>query len=847
MFDQLKIRPEACFASFGAFLVVAVTQGTVHFSHAAAAGSDERCQISSGDLLSPISDSGELGSGDGGGSTMAGSGTGLLINTVFQFGVQRAVNQTNGTNHGTAKTTVKYPDAMHWSSRLTQLEKLAKNKNGDKERLRQYLNHTVTILLDVRLGKDNVTLCNSSTHRFEQLPIGGWRKVLEGADKLLTMLEVCFPYIFVNTSHCTAERSNLTDRTGRSSQQSNISERDGGRSQTAFSVKGQAGTFRAWTKLLKKHFSSVQNVSKDWSILMKASPKCQLLECQRSLVAMQLNVVSSAVMEILGLYSDLHDFAVLLSALRSWKTRTSALLERNNDSAPNSQVGVDTFYLLNLTMSSLSYESLAPKTCKEGRFCRDAKRMLVYFDRLPFILSAKKLRLEHVVALICQNMSGLENHAQSYSGSICPETGESVCVHDLTLNCTADFFVRTSRSHSSFSPELFHHEYITRVIGYSFIEENWSKFVREPWCRLGCTPGSGLQTTSVQMMVNILVHAGNVLLLVVVFFACYLIFFNKRNLFHMTRNPRRTYLYLNFIGVFAHFFYHSGNLSPSAEEGNWCNSDGSVVVDNEDASPACKLEASIGFTANVVQVVILLWVAFTWTRTLIVLQNLYRVEEEVYWAGLTFHELVEVLVAVTTGFIAVATTTLPVLADDLVHASVEGFPAMKLCIFFGYFDSPFLYGSYLIVNIAVGIGFFLFSRTFRKLTLERERTCGAMHRAAHQQDTKAVVLRKWLNRHVLFGTVLFARAVIYTFSFFGLLVDRSSHSPKALSDAFRSCVHSFQCSGSCAFYPPPNSLAPAANVVLLILCIINYFEFSWVFFDEIEWNALSRVRPGFKL
>ena len=106
----------------------------------------------------------------------------------------------------------------------------------------------------------------------------------------------------------------------------------------------------------------------------------------------------------------------------------------------------------------------------------------MYLDRLPFILPANKLRLEHLVAFICGNISENShvNETSSDDQKICLETSDSVCVQALTLTCSDDFFVRTSRSQLSFSPEMFHHGYIVRTIGYSLIDRNCSRSVSKP-------------------------------------------------------------------------------------------------------------------------------------------------------------------------------------------------------------------------------------------------------------------------------------------------------------------------------------------------------------------------------
>ena len=592
----------------------------------------------------------------------------------------------------------------------------------------------------------------------------------------------------------------------------------------------------------------MENISREHLRSKKALPHCPLLERQRNSLVAHHNALSSAVRETLSLFADLHDFGVLLSALRSWK-RPVASQWTNSSNHLYPWVDGDTVHFLGLTISSLGSSSAGYNKCKDERFCRDANRTLTYFDRLPFILPAKKHKLRHLVGLICRNISSLENN-RVHGGSAgemdpCAVTGASVCVQNLTLNCSKDFFIRTSQSHLSFSPEMVHHDYIIRTIGSLLIDRNWSKSVSKPWCRTACIPGSRDELYAVQTMANVGIHANNAILLMIVSFACYLIFSDKRNLYRMTRNPRRTYLYLNVVAVLTQLFYYIGNVTP--KEGYWCDRDGSVVIDTKDASPVCKLQASIGLTLNAVQVIVQIWVAFEWTRTMFNLHKNYRLTEDVFCLNWTVHELVELCVMITTILISVAIIIVPVLAEDLFIFQVEGLPAMKVCVYFGYFESPALYGSYLVVNAIVGFSFFVFSRVLWNLTLRREQTCGAMYRAAHQRDNHASILRNWLNRHVLFGTVLFGKAVVYSSFFFEIVFSRTKNSPRALSDTYRSCLHSLQCPESCVFRPPPSDISPPAVFAFVVLCLLNYAEFAWIFFEEIDWNCLSRFRPAFRI
>ena len=50
----------------------------------------------------------------------------------------------------------------------------------------------------------------------------------------------------------------------------------------------------------------------------------------------------------------------------------------------------------------------------------------------------------------------------------------------------------------------------------------------------------------------------------------------------MTRNPRQPYLYLNFVAGLNKIIYRLGHFTPA--EGFWCNRDGSMVVEAENAS-----------------------------------------------------------------------------------------------------------------------------------------------------------------------------------------------------------------------------------------------------------------------
>ena len=845
--DNPKMRLVECCLRFW-LLLVAVQ--TVTSSCPAAGRNAGGCQTSPEDKLSDWSGSGQSGSGDNDGSAVATSVSGVRTQTNAAFESTVAANQTNAFTYGVDKNKLTSPDTGHWTSRLTKLNYFAENKFSDKERFRQFLNHTVGILLDIWLGKENIPLCNSSAELFTILPNGKWKNILEGAERLLEILHSCFPNSFVTISDCTGSTNNFTDNGSISREEleavtlQKLSER---RNNRIRDINAQLKVFQALTEDLEESFTLVQRVSQEHTTtnVTEQLPGCRLLDCQRKSLLTRLSALSSAIVEVLQIFSGLCDVALFLNELRSWKRSEATLQEKNNSTVQNSQE--DAFHLLNLTVSSLD-TSLSPWTCKDRRLCRDARRMIVYFDRLPFILPAKKVQLERLLALVCWNLSTIERSdvdGEPSDGSmICLVTDNSVCVNNLTLNCSEYFFIRTSHSHSSFSPEMFHHDYIIQNIGFSLIDRNWSKSARQSWCRLACTPPS-FKENSLHRAKKVSFYASDALLLFFILFAFYLIFFDKRNLYRMTRNPRRTYLYLNLTAAFNQFIFHFGYYTP--EEGYWCNSDGSVVIDAKDASTACKLEASIGVAASAVEAIVLVWVAAVWARTLIRLQKAYRVQDEVFCLGLAAHELVELAFVIMTTLLVIVISTVPFHADSLFHFQAEGIPAARLCFWMRYYDSPFLYGSKLLAQITVGLSFFLFSRTFRKLTLRRQQTCRNMFQAAHQSDTQAAILRKWLKRHNLFGAIQFIRSLVYCFAFFDIVTKKQSLTPKTSFQDYISCLQSFHCPESCHLLNLPSLDSPLVIFGSLFLTFLTYAEFSWIFFDEIEWNALAQLRPAFRM
>ena len=718
------------------------------------------------------SGSGNLGSGSGYGSAWTSSASGY-VPRPRQIATDQALgegivppNTTNG-----AVDMEQDQVATHWTSRLTELGTLASQKHRSDKDLRKYLNYTLMVLLDNQLHEGNERSCHAnfsgSMPVSSQGLMGTWIKVLNGAGHLLDILHACFPNSFVGTSDCPAETHHEPNGTQIPGEELDIKPTNRTEQETKTKkpdtvLKQPLADFQSWAHRLEKRFSSFQNASGREPVSTARSNSCNLSQCQIKSLVTHTGALVAATLEVLRLFSNVHNFGVLLSKLRS-QNRPSLEGATSND---GSESITDAAYTLNLTVSSLLKPSLIPKSCKSEQFCRDAERTLVYLDRLPFTQTAKKLQLRLVVLLICQNISEREIAGAgadfSGDGNFCPDTGTSVCVHSMTLKCSEDFFIRTSQSHSSFSPEMFHHDYIVRTIGYSLIDRNWSKSGGKPWCRLACKPDL-FHSDVLHKVMQITFYVIDALLLILILFACYLIFFNKRNLYRMTRNPRRTYLYLNFVGSFNELFFHTGYYTPAA--GHWCNGDGSLVVDSENASNACKFEASIGIAAEVVFCVVLLWLTFTWTRTMINLKRIRPVDDDVFCLGLTVNELLEVVVATMTILMTASIIALPTLGRDWFHLQVEGNPAMRLCIAIDHADSPFFHGSVLFVNIAAGSGFYFFSRAFRKLMQRRMRTCKGLYRTTGQRDNHAAVLKKWLRRHKVFGTVLLFRAILFVAPF----------------------------------------------------------------------------------
>ena len=340
-------------------------------------------------------------------------------------------------------------------------------------------------------------------------------------------------------------------------------------------------------------------------------------------------------------------------------------------------------------------------------------------------------------------------------------------------------------------------------------------------------------------------HVINTLLLLFVLLSCYLIFFNERNRYRMFNNPRRAYLYLNVSGMLNLYMFTLG-LYTSDE--TWCNSDGSLVIDSKDASVGCKLQASVKIAMDVILSAAQVWAVYLWIRTMIDLQKMHKIEQEVYCLKLTVRELVEVAVITTTILVSAVIISLPFIGEGWFDFPVEGSPSLKMCLSVDYLNSALLYGSYLIVNIGAGIGFFAFSKTLRTLTINRQRTCGVMYRAAHQKDSQAAVMLKWLYRHLVFGSLQLIRSFIY----FLLLIDlfqkqTNRHSFKLRVDNYLKCMLSFHCPRECNLNLPPTDLSPTVFFFIVVMSVINFFSYMGIFFDEIEWDTLEKIRPRLKI
>ena len=817
-------------------------------------------EVSSGDNISYTNNSGWSGSGSAEGSATTGSSMASVLHIqpsvpqpVTAF-TSSTVGLANGSTSGVGEED--HQKYTHWTLLLTGIETLGDNKTQDQERFRQYLSLMVNILLDISLDKGNASLCNSTTRLFTMLPkIGKWTKVLEGAERLLQILDSCFLPSLGNISVCTASASRTAEGAQHSRSnlemttvQGNASEREAGKKPALRNTKQQLVAIQAWAKHLENHFSLIQNISRDTMHLTgtNVSLQCQLPGWQKNSLAQNLNTLSAAVSDLLRIFTDLHDFGLLLNELRHWKGPVRLSSRRRNYYALRSYTEV-TFFLTK-AISSLDGARNTFKTCQSKRFCQDAKKTLVYLDRLPFILSAKRLQLEYLVSLACQIVSKQEGKGTgndfSRGEKACPAMGGPICVDTLILNCTEDVWVRTSNPHSSFSPELSHHDYIVRTIGFSLIDQNWSTSVSKPWCRLTCKPGPYWPKLH-QWTREIAAHVINTILLLFVLLSCYLLLFNKRNRYRMTNNPRRAYLYLNVCGVVNHFVLSQGLYTPQEI---WCNSDGSLVMDSDDASVGCKLQASVKIATHFMLTSALVWAVYLWIRTMIDLQKKHKIEQEVYCLGLTVQELVEVAVVTTTILVSAVMISLPFLGEGVLHFRVEGSPSLHMCYSVDYLKSAWAYGSFLIVNIGIGVGFFAFSKTLRALVMKRQKTCGAMYRAAHQRDSQAALMLKWLHRHVVFGSIQLFRSLFYFIVFADNLQSQANkQSFKVRVDKYLKCMLSFHCPRECHLDLPATDMSATVVVLIVVIGIITFFSHMWIFFDEIEWNTLSKLRPRFKI
>ena len=216
--------------------------------------------------------------------------------------------------------------------------------------------------------------------------------------------------------------------------QGKASDREVGKNQTLKDIdtKQQLAAVRAWAKRLEKHFFLVQNTSRDALQLAgtNVSPQCQLSGWQKNSLARKLNTLSAAVSDLLCIFADLHDFGILLNELRNWKGPVRKSNWRTNGLASRSYAEV-TFFL-NRTYSSLDGTRYTSQKCQLEQFCTDAKKTLVYLDRLPFILPAKRLQLEYLVSLACKNESGQERNdsgdKSSSDETACPAMGRGLFV-----------------------------------------------------------------------------------------------------------------------------------------------------------------------------------------------------------------------------------------------------------------------------------------------------------------------------------------------------------------------------------------------------------------------------------
>ena len=471
--------------------------------------------------------------------------------------------------------------------------------------------------------------------------------------------------------------------------------------------------------------------------------------------------------------------------------------------------------------------------------------------------------MKHSVSILCRASSFLstanttKNMVQSRrlrsdtSSLACPSM-LPLCTDLFTTDCSDKRLFQTDRSQFSVSPNALLYRYLLKVLRSSVIDQNTSNFTFPTHCRLSCTVGEEYKSIS-QWVLAIFLYITDAVFCFAMILSFYLLIVSKKNRYRMTRNPRRPYLYLWGMALVTFTVRAAGRYIP--KEGFWCNADGSLVLGNAEASSLCRMMATLLVSSTTFLSFSLLWAIGVWMHTLTKTERMQRVSEDVVFLGLTKEGLLEVgvvFIALCTFVYSAFYGPIPGSLSQSVLDEIEGDPSLQTCIASKGRYSPLSGASFGIILVIVALCFLRCSWRFWKIKNKREKSFGRMIRAAGHEDKGEAVLQRWLRRHLVFFSMNIITFVISSGNFVYVLLqtDNAASFQEAVTD-YAACRSKLVCPDSCSLRVPLKTFMPADIFSTALGPVLNLMGIStfflWMFFEEIEWKKVSKLRGRFTI
>ena len=746
----------------------------------------------------------------------------------------------------------------------TDLSRRLKKIDGNQslEQFRNNLNQTAILLLELKQRVGSVRPMSTSTTRSAAiLVLGSWYDTLYAVEVFLEVMRNCCwvrPLdrdLRVNDSFPPMR----FDKNSRSLSPQFIERPQCRDNQAKNSTHPDILTVSDAQKWICSLSETLKQLSRPGGIFMPNhpnlsmtfSPICQRLvsgDCSGRLKGCSLSFVGAA-FQLVQFINDLVDFAVLLDHLRSLAKTGTGMSKSSTLTRPVKVAEITMF--MEEAHRSLNVAYTPQQSCLSKRLCSEARKTLTYLKKLPFIVDGKKNQLSRVVSLMCDHQTSVLEIVPGSSKSKTPNatrspatfiegclTTELTCADKLAVDCGSDLFLRTKintrRSHSSFSPEEAHLQFIITAVGSSFVNSTWSSSAKQSECRLSCDIGLMNSNTPMGIFRFYFSRATEGVFFLVILFAAYLLISSAKNRSIMAKNPYRTYLYINTVRVSRFLLYvFSGHLGGGI---NACNSDGSLVLGVNEAGVLCRMEASALLATAIMDMLVYTWAVIMWRRTLMQGNGMETMHRSRVF-GLTKFEILEVIflvffVSLPILFLTVANTS------DLLDFDIEGSPSLKVCIYASYRNSPYLSLAVVVLTVAWGIAFLLFIRTLAKVLVEASKGVG---RKSRRRNHMELTLLTWLRRHLFFFALLLMYMVLSISSVVEIFVrgETVTHE-KAVTEYFN-CRKLLSCTKTCEFRLPKEMSPILTLIVLAGLFIANLWSFAWAFFVEVEWKGLAQL------